>query len=524
MADCRSPVVAEQVLQQDRVVCRFALARLFQGVAGLSTLTSRSVVLVAARLSKYLVLLLSPVLLVRILDVEAYGQYREFVLYAMLLATVLSFGVSGNLLYFIPKDPANERVFCNQSILFLLATTTVGLAVLYLGRDLVTGFTSFDYLGLLLGYVFFYVNLDLVESYFLAKKRSDYVFVYSALMVLVRVAAVIGSAYVTRDPQQIIIVMTAVEAAKFLLLAVWWKRAVNISWAFDKSLAREQLQYIVPIGAGLVAANVNQRFGGIFIAASLGPSALAIYAIGIYQIPIIGIVRSAVSDVIFPDMVQRGHSDAQKTLDLWQRANVVFCFIVFPIFTLFMFYSEQFIVTMFTRNYIDAVPVFQVMLMMMVRLCFEMGTPLRARNKNGFFLKANLWALFLNVVLTLLLFERFGLMAPAIALVVSDILMAVYLGWAVTDIYSISVSRLFMWPKVAKLIVAGLSGLPILLAGRYLANDSGIAVLTAATLYLVTYVLVVKRMRVDEADLLISRLTGRWMSARTRRLQRQADK
>jgi O-antigen/teichoic acid export membrane protein len=469
-------------------------------------------VLVAARLSKYAVLLLSPVLLVRVLDVEAYGQYREFVLYAMLLATVLSFGISGNLLYFIPKDPANEKVLCTQSILFLFVTTFTGLTIVYLGREIILPVASFDYFGLLLGYVFFYVNLDLVESYYLAKKRSDYVFVYSALMVLVRVAAVVISAYVTREPRQVILTMTVVEVVKFLLLVIWWKRSVGVSWRLDRAIAREQLQYIVPIGSGLVAANLNQRFGGVFVSASLGPSTLAIYAIGIYQIPVISIIRSAVSDVIFPDMVQQGRSDIQKTLYLWQRANIVFCLTVFPVFALFEVYAEEFIVGMFTRNYVDAVPVFQVMLLMMVRLCFEMGTPLRARNKNSFFLKANLGALLLNVILTVALFGRFGLMAPAIALVLSDIVMAVYLAWAITGIYAINVAQLLMWGKVARLAVAALAGIPLLIVSGYFLGSSGAVVVLSALLYLVVYIFVVKHMKVEEADLVMAKIVGNRLS------------
>lgn len=428
----------------------------------------------------------------------------------MLLATVLSFGISGNLLYFISKAPEKEGVFCVHSILFLFATTIVGISILYLAQGFVRSYISFDFIGLLLLYVFFYVNLDLVESYFLAKKRSDYVFVYSGAMVLIRVTTILISAYYTQDPRKIIITMTVVEAAKFLLLAIWWKTRSGISWLFDRLVAKEQLSYIVPIGAGTVAANISQRFGGIFVAASLGPSALAIYSIGVYQIPVISIVRSAVSDVIFPDMVQRDASDPHQALELWKRANIAFCFIVFPIFTLFFVYAEQFIVAMFTRSYINATPVFQVMLIMMVRLCFEVGTPLRARNKNGFFLKANIAALILNVILTLALFGRFELMAPAIAMVVSDIILAIYLAWAIIDIYSINIAGLFMWKKAAKLMAASMSGVPVLLAGLLLAKYSSLAIAVAVILYLVIYIIVVRMIGIEEAELIISKVLSSW--------------
>ncbi len=123
-----------------------------------------------ARVGNYAVLLLSPILLVRLLDVHAYGQYREFVLYAMIAILILGFSIRTNLFYFIPKDPKNERAYLTQSVLFLFVSSLVGLSLIFVGRHLIVQNTSFYFITQLLTYVFFFLNLDAMESYWLAQE------------------------------------------------------------------------------------------------------------------------------------------------------------------------------------------------------------------------------------------------------------------------------------------------------------------------------------------------------------------
>lgn len=48
-------------------------------------------------------------------------------------------------------------------------------------------------------YVFFFLNLDFVESYWLAKKRSDYVLYYSTAKSAIKIRVVQRRAYGLRD-------------------------------------------------------------------------------------------------------------------------------------------------------------------------------------------------------------------------------------------------------------------------------------------------------------------------------------
>ena len=65
----------------------------------------------------YGLILISPMILVRLLSVEDFGRYREFLLYVGLLAAVASFGINSSLLRFVPGNVQTGWRFVNQAAL-----------------------------------------------------------------------------------------------------------------------------------------------------------------------------------------------------------------------------------------------------------------------------------------------------------------------------------------------------------------------------------------------------------------------
>ncbi len=470
----------------------------------MSSLTSRSIVLSFARVSNLAVLLFSPVLLVRILDIETYGIYREFVLYALLAVALITPGIKPNLLYFIPLKSKNEKIYVQHTILLLFAISTIVLSIVLLSQNLIIDYISFDYILLLVAYVFLYINLDIIEPYWLAKKRTDYVFFYSTGMQIIRITAIVTSAYLSKDITTIIQSMVAVEIAKFTLLAIWWFKKLNPIEAYDKQIANHQISYIAPFAVGILFQSLNLRFGSIFVATYFGAASLAIYTIGLYQIPVLNIIRSSVSDVIFPDMVKDNQKNGIEGLSKWQHANIIFCFAVFPTFIIFWIFSEKFITTLFTTQYIDAIPIFKVMLVLMVWKCFEFGSPLRAKNKNKYFLSGNIFSLIFNIIFTFLTYKKLGLMAPAIAFLLSDLLVTSYLCSKVIKIYNTSLKSLFLWKKIILVTTASIIGAPIL----YLADlsNSATLIIISLILYCFIYYKIIRKAKMQETEAIILKL------------------
>jgi O-antigen/teichoic acid export membrane protein len=474
-----------------------------------SSLLRKSVILSAARLTNYAIVVVGPLFLVRLLDVQTYGEYREFLLYAMLLASLLGLSIKENLLYFIPRYPARADVITTQTIGMLLLTTTVGLGVFALGANRFMVHASFSFLVPLMVYVFLFVNLDVLENYWIGCQRPVQVLLFSSGRTLVRMVTVVWAAYALRDIGAIVAAIAAVEAAKFAVSAfLLFKLGLITTRVVDGAIWREQMRFIVPLSAASLLLFLNEKVGHLFIMTTLGAATLAIYTIGTYQLPIIAVVRSAVADTLFPEMVESAARDSLEGLDLWRTATLYYCFLVFPTVCVLFIFAEEFIRTLFTASYAQAVGPFRVSLLIMLRQCFEMGTPLRAANANKHMLLGNVFAIIVNLSLLYFLAERIGMIGVAVAWFASDLVSAGYLATRIAAEYRVSLGGLFRWRRIGIVAACAVGPLPLLLVGKAV-YGLGIPVAVAvAVVYLVAFVQLVRKARIREIDRLLERIQG----------------
>ncbi len=429
----------------------------------MASITKRILTLVLSESLNYAVIFLSPIFLVRILDLKTYGQYREFMVYAGLAVSFVSFGIKSNLLYFISKDPKNKSIFITNTIYLLLIFSVIGLIIIFFLRSYIDTLFSYNFIYLLMLYIFCFQNVDLLDNYFLSIKRSDYVLYWASSNAIIRTFALIGVAYLTHDIWSIIYLLIILEIIKSIFtLFIVFKHKLMI-WKINLVYLKEQLNYILPLGFSSVINRINVDISKIVISSNLGPASLAIYAIGSQNLPFFNIVRNSVSNVIFPEMAVRIKDNPKEALKLWQKNNLMYFFLMVPIFFILMIFADTLIKIMFTEKYISAIPLFRIYLILLLRKCFEMSMPIRAMNRNKVFVLANLLYLAANISLIYFLFTLMGFLGPAIAAVASEIIQTVYLSNKVMYIYNIKLSNLLEWNKLMKISIIGIVGVPILI-------------------------------------------------------------
>lgn len=464
---------------------------------------SRGAILTASRLSNFAILMLSPLLLVRILDVEAYGRYQEFMIYATLLVTICGFGIDASLAYFVPKYPEQEPEFVSQNSLLVLTFSTACMVALLLAQQLLVGITSYNFVVPLAAYVFFFVNLNWLEYFWIAKKRTDLVLYYSAGRLLVRVAVLLIVAYETRDVDTIIWSLVGVEAFRFALVAAFLLRSQLLSLSMNSARIREQLRFALPAGIAGILQLGSRNLGKLFVGSVLGPVALAYYAVASYLLPMVLVIRGSIADVVFPEMV-RISDNSIEALRIWQRSNVVFCVLLFPPFVILNFYADLFVTTLFTDEYRLAVPVFHVYMIWLLRRCFNMDVLLRTKGKSGFMLTGTGISVAINLALMVLLYKWIGLIGPAIAYIVAEVLLEVYYAILVKREFGKRIGTLVDWGGVMRVGAGCLAGLPILVASDYLPGPELVRAATASLAFVSVCWLVAYRLGVDDIGRIVS--------------------
>jgi O-antigen/teichoic acid export membrane protein len=468
-----------------------------------SRLARQAIVLSAARIANYGLMLLSPILLVRILAVEDFGRYREFLVYTTLLAGFAGFGIYDTLLYFIPAHAASRWRIIRQTTLLVLYTSTAVLGLVVALDLLLDGALIGSFLFPMVVYVLLFVNVDFWEWYWLADNRPAPMFIYTTTRMLVRMAIVLVAAATTHSVTVIVYGLIALEAVRLTGSYLFWRSARSNSEPLPATNTwHEQLRFCMPWGVAGILGYASRNLGNIVVVKLLGAVSLAHYTIGLYGEPIIVAVRNSISAVLLPEMVRRGTSSGEEALVVWRRATIVNCTILFPVGVLLVRYAEPIVVTAFGAAYRAAIPVLQIYALVIVRECFDVSLPLRSASRTMPLVQSSLVSLAVSSASLFLLLPAAGIVGATAALVAAGFAEAAFLVWQVVKFYRVSVADLLPWGSALK--VGGAAVLAsVVTLGNFWTQVLGFAgIVFAGTLYIVVFALLVWLLRVPEIEVL----------------------
>ncbi len=466
----------------------------------MSALANRAAILTLSRLANYGLMLISPIILVRLLTVEEFGRYREFLLYAALLQSFAVFSINDSLLYCIPAQPQSVWRTVRQTAALIAGGSVLVVLVLSIldfgmGGRLVGG-----YLAALVAYTLFSVNLDFWEYYWLAQGRAGPVFVYSACRLAARILVATITAAATHDVRTIIWALVALEAVRLVGAGVAF--AVLDRSRQEPPLAepwREQLRFCVPSGLASLLAMLSRNLSNVVVARALGAVSLAQYTIGRFGEPLVVTVRNSISAVVLPEMVHKERQSREQPLALWQRTTVVNMIFLFPVVVLVARYARPLVVTVFGAGYAQAALIMQIYMLVVIRECFDFAPALRAINRTRPLVESNVAALLTCGAALLLLIPFAGVAGAMMAFVVASYVDAGWLARCTMKHYGIGPGKLLPWAGIGKTALAAVAASVLIVSSVWtdVFGFAGIAVAGAA--YLTAFTLLLLAMRVPEA-------------------------
>jgi O-antigen/teichoic acid export membrane protein len=445
-------------------------------------------VLATARLLNQALALLSPLLLVRLLEIAEYGRYRQFTATAMFMTSIAGFALAANLNYMIARSPERQSVDISNACLLMFGVSILSALIVIFARQwLVPPEISGAWL-LLAVYVFLFLNLEVLVSYWLAHGRSAPVMLYTLSITVWRLVTLLAATFWLRDVEMIFVTIVCAEAIKNLWIYVWLRRRGLLVFRWDSAALREQVRLVAPLGAGSVLYKLND-IGKVVVGNQMGPVPLAIYTTAAYQVPLVNIVQGALADVIFPDMVKRAKRDPAQGLLLWKRAQVLIFAVICPAWALITYWAEPVVRVLFTDAYVTAVPFFQVFLLLMLRQCFQFSTPLRSVADNASFAHANLVALLINATCIFALMPRYGLWGPTLGLVLGQFWASTHLGIRMLQRFRMPLSELCQWGKLGLALLASLAGVAAMHVARAYLPDTVAGSLCSAGVFALVYLI-----------------------------------
>jgi O-antigen/teichoic acid export membrane protein len=260
------------------------------------------------------------------------------------------------------------------------------------------------------------------------------------------------------------------------------------------------------VGLATVLFLISRNLGNVVVVKWLGAAALAQMTIGTYGEPVIFALRSSISTAMLPELVRRGVQSSEAPMQLWRRATVVNCVLLFPAAVMLAWFAEPLVLKVFGAKYGPAIPLLQVYALVIVAACFDFSPPLRAVNQTRPLVTSNLAAAIASGVALVFLLPVVGLVGAALALVVSSFVEATYNAWCVGRLYGVTLRKLLPWARTALVaLCAVVAALPVIaITWRLRVGIPGVMI--ASVLYLALFAALLKTTGVEEAITLARRM------------------
>ncbi len=393
------------------------------------TLTWRVSWLTFAKTSGFVFSIALPLLLVRRLDREQYGLYKQAFLLVTTAMIVLPLGVPMSAFYFLPREPTRRRETVLNIVLFHVAVGALACGALVLDPSILTaifgGAQLAPYSAWIGVTILFWITgafLDMVPV------ANDEVRLAAAFIIGIQVSRAlifVGAVLLFGTLRSLLAAAILHGVIQTIVLLCYLESRFAGFWrAFDWQMLRDQLSYAIPLGAAGVLMIVQTDFHNYFVSNHFGPVLFAVYSIGTLQLPLMGLLQEAANSVLITRVsILQKSGEHREIVSLLTRAARKLAAVYFPVYVFLMVAGREFIRVLFTARFADSWPIFAVNLTLLPLGIVLLDPLYRAHERERYFVLRLRLVLALVLVVTLGLFTaRLGLLG-VIAVVVA---MAVF--------------------------------------------------------------------------------------------------
>lgn len=334
------------------------------------SLTARAAWVMMAKTLAFALAFALPLLLVRRLDQTEYGFYKQVFLLVDTAIFMLPLGFGLSAFYFLPREPERAGQVVFNILLFhtlvgglacLAFVLQPGLMAAILNNAELTRLAPLVGLVVLLWIVSYFIEtiavahqeLKLAVFFILGSRLTKSGLFVAVALLYPTVEALIYAAIVQGTLQT-------------LVLLIYLRSRFGAFWrGFEWSMMRRQLSYALPLGLSAVIFTFFAYLDNYFVSHHFGAAMYAVYAVGCFNIPLVPMLSDAVGQVMLPHVSYlQKHGSRREIIELTARMMRKLAFVYLPLFVFLLLFAREFIVLLFTAQYLAAWPVFAVNLVL----------------------------------------------------------------------------------------------------------------------------------------------------------------
>jgi O-antigen/teichoic acid export membrane protein len=408
-----------------------------------------------------------PLLLVRQLPQDTFGEYKQVFLVIGTAVGMLPLGFGLSAFYFLPRDENRRRETVFNVLLFTGAVGALAWGILAAYPAVLVRLFNDSamlpyspWIGMV---IFLWVTGSFLDIVAVANQEMRIASVAIVSVQFTRAALFVAAALLAGTIGALIAAAAVQGILQLAILLLYLNSRFPGFWkTFDRSAFRAQLAYSLPLGAAGLLYTVQTDLHSYFISHRFDAATFAVYAIGCVQLPLIGILSDSVGSVMIPRVSYlQHHAHTREILLLSARAMRKLAALYFPLYVFLLVVRREFIVGLFTDQYVESIPIFTVNLTL-VPLGILMADPIiraYARQRH-YVLKLQLILLATLPVALWFAVDWFGAIGAVAVVVFYNGLSRMFLLVKAARILDVSAGDAVLFVDVAKLaIAAALAGL-----------------------------------------------------------------
>lgn len=356
-----------------------------------NVLTKRAAVLTVARTIAFIMSFALPLVLIRSLSQMNFGLYKQAFQVLTSAVALPGLGLSTSAYYFMPRQPDKKgQIAMNVLIFYFVVGAIIAIVFAAYPGWVLLVFKNGELMPHipLLGLAsMLWLLSSFLETVTVANGDIRSAFIFSLLLQISKVSLLLGAGAWLGSIRAIVWAALAQGILQCLVLFYYLRWRFGQFWlGFDLKLFKVQLAYALPFGLSGLAATVQGDLHNYFVSHYFDPAIFAVYAVGCFQLPLLLVLLDSVGSVVIPEFAKlEMQKDYRGMIALWFSAMRKIAFFFLPVCGMLFVLRYEFITALFTRNYLNAIPVFVINLAYMCLLVNLTGAVILAFNDLKYF-------------------------------------------------------------------------------------------------------------------------------------------
>lgn len=425
--------------------------------------------LLLAKMVGFVLSFLLPILIYQTLTKSEVGIYQQVFLVIVTVSGVLPFGVSLSAYYFLSREKERQPFYIFNILIFNFVVGGLACLILNLYPQTLQDITKDAEMAALAPQIGFVIWLWVFSSFFetvvVANQETRLATIFIILAQLNKAVLMISAVHFFGTVEAMLNAATIQAILETIALFIYLNSRFKGFWtAFDKNLFIEHLKYALPFGfAGLLLV-VQTEAHNYFVSYHYSKEEVAVYRAGCFQLPLLVLFYESISFVMIPRMSRlQLEGKKREMVEVTARAMGKIALVYFPTYVFFFITAYTLITTLFTKNFVDSVPIFLINITLLPSYIFIIDPLIRAFESLGKFI-LKLRILIVLVLLLTLYFgiQYFDLRGVIATVVIASLTERFIASKKVYQTIGVKISDFVLLKNIAKTAICSiLAGIPV---------------------------------------------------------------